>query len=46
MNFEIIVNGVVENTICASLEYMQEHYPEGNYREVVYEHKAPVESGA
>lgn len=35
MIYEILKDGSVVNTIVADPEFMLEHYPDGNYREVV-----------
>ena len=34
MIYEILIDGKVENTIVADEQFMLEHYPEGNYRQV------------
>ena len=45
MIYEIIENGKVVNTIVADEQFMQEHYPDGNYREVI-EPPTPAPSSA
>ena len=34
MRYEILKDGNVENVVVADERFMQEHYPEGNYRKV------------